>query len=173
MKRFRSIIEGLEDWISGLLVVGGLFTLFYGVILRYGLNLPTTWQDEIGRYLVVWGTLIGASVALRDNTHIRVELLYQLFPKKFQHWINIFANLVSMVFFIFLIVYGTELVLDKLATGQKSTGGVPLWFIYIIVPLTGLILTVRITERLVRLFQGKPESEHEENPIMSEGGNES
>lgn len=173
MKRLRSIIEGLEDWVSGLLIVGGLFVLFYGVVLRYVLDLPTTWQDEIARYLIIWGTLIGASVALRDNSHIRVEMLYQMFPKKSQHWINIFANIVSMAFFIFLIVYGIELVQQKFATGQTSTGGVPLWFIYIILPLSGLMLTVRITERLVRLFQGKPESELEESVVTNQRGNES
>lgn len=165
MNRFRSIIESVEDWVSGLLIVGGLFVLFYGVILRF-LNFPTTWQDEIARFLVVWGALIGASVALRDNSHIRVDLLYQLFPNKIQRFINIFANIVSILFFMFLILYGLELVTDKFATGQKSIGGVPLWIVYFIIPLTGLMLTLRTIERLVRLFRGKTESDNDDNLIV-------
>lgn len=162
VKRVRTIIESLEDWISGIFIVGAIFILFVGVIFRYVLGLPTTWQDEFARYLVVWGTLIGASVALRDNSHIRVEILYNMFADKAKRWINLFANLVTMTFFVFLIVYGSGLVETKFITGQTSTSGFPLWIIYLILPFAGTLLALRTVERLVRLCLGKKESEHDE-----------
>lgn len=161
MKRFGKAVELFEDWTSGILIVTGLFILFYGVILRYILELPTTWQDEVARIFVVWGVLIGASATLRKNNHIRVDLLYKLFPQRFQRVIDIFANVVTLSFFVFLIVSGAQLVQMRLATGQTSLDGTPLWIIYLIIPFTGLLLSGRTIERLIRLFQGKPESDED------------
>lgn len=157
MGKVKKWLEGFEDWTSGILVVCGLAILFYGVILRYVLELPTTWQDEVARILLVWGILIGAAATLRENNHIRMDLVYRLFPKTFQKGIDFFANLVILSFFIFLMVSGLELVNQKLETGQTSLNGFPLWMIYLILPFSGLLMAIRTIEKFVYLFKGKAE----------------
>lgn len=165
MDKVRNIIEALEDWISGLLIAGGLLTLLVQVIMRYLLHLPTTWHDEIARYLIIWGVLIGSSVAIRDNQHIQVDILYKVFPKSWQRWINFFANLVTMFFFIFMIYYGVLLVEEKMTSGQKSTGEFPLWFIYLILPLSGIMMAVRTLVKLVQIILRKDEIEDEQETL--------
>lgn len=151
---FRSV----EDWVSGLLIIGGLSVMLLQVIQRYVFELPTTWQDEISRYLVIWGVLIGSSVALRDNAHIRVEILYQIFPKSVKKWVNLFANLVALIFFLYLIIYGVQLVEQKFQSGQKSYTGLNLWIVYFILPLSGVLMFIRT---IILIFK-KDENQQEE-----------
>lgn len=158
MGKIKKWLEEFEDWSSGLLVLSGLLILFYGVILRYVLHLPTTWQDEVARIFLVWGILIGSAATLRENNHIRMDLLYRLFPKSIQRWVDFFAISVILGFFIFLVVSGIDLVSQKLSTGQTSLNGFPLWIIYSIIPFTGLLLTIRAIEKFVNLFKGKAEN---------------
>lgn len=155
MARMKKFLEAFEDWSSGILVACGLLILFYGVILRYVLGLPTTWQDEIARIFLVWGILIGVASTLRENNHIRVDLFYRLFPKSIQRWIEFFANLVILSFFVFLVYSGSELISQKLHTGQESLNGLPLWFIYLIIPFSGLLLIIRTIEKLILALKGE------------------
>src|SRR5690625_539186 len=112
--------------------------------MRYVLDVPTTWHDEIARYLVIWGVLLGSAVALRDNEHIRVEVLYNFLPKSMKKLVNQFANLTILLFFIVMIVYGFQLVETKFVSGENSTSGLlPLWIVYSILPLSGVIMALR------------------------------
>ncbi|WP_126424630.1 TRAP transporter small permease [Brevibacillus marinus] len=157
----KRILKDFEDWTSGILLVIGMIILLYGLIMRYVLELPTTWQDEVARIFMVWGVFIGAAATLRENNHIQVELLYNVLPKPVQRYVDVFANLVTLCFFIFLFVSGGKLVIDKWETGQESLNHIPLWIIYLIMPLAGLLLVFRCVERVIHAVQGKLDSSAE------------
>lgn len=154
MNKLGHVVGKIEDWISGSLLVTGLLILFLQVIMRYILDIPTTWHDEIARYLVIWGVLLGSAVALRDNEHIRVEVLYNFLPKSMKKWVNQFANLTILLFFFVMIVYGFQLVETKFVSGENSTSGLlPLWIVYSILPLSGVIMALRT---IVQIIQKNP-----------------
>lgn len=161
MKKIAHIVGRIEDWVSGTLLVGGLSILALQVIMRYIFNMPTTWHDELSRYLVVWGLLLGSAVSLRDNEHIRVEVLYNLFPKSLQRWVNLFANITIFLFFLAMIVYGLQLVETKFSTGELSSSGLlPQWIVYAILPLSGFLMALRT---IVQIFQFKSPQDDQGN----------
>lgn len=144
MKKFWQVFEFIEDIVSGGLLSLGVAMIFYGVIMRYVFNDARSWVDEISQYTIIWGTLIGTSVALRNDHHIKVDMLFNVLPKKIQSYVTLFAHTVGIVFSIFLGFYGFELVSFTHNTGQVSTDvGVPLYIVYSILPLTGALLTFR------------------------------
>lgn len=118
--------------------------IFYGVIMRYIFNDARSWVDEISQYTIIWGTLIGTSVALRNDHHIKVDMLFNVLPKRLQRYVTLFAHMVGVIFSIFLGFYGYKLVSFTHNTGQVSTDvGIPLYIVYSILPLTGALLTFR------------------------------
>lgn len=165
MKRALSLFRNIEDWVSGILIAGGLGVMLYQVFLRYILDVSTTWQDEVSRYLVVWGALIGSAVAIRDNEHIRVDILYQYFSEAAKRIIDFFANLAMLIFFIFLIIFGFILVKDKFISGQASYSGFKLWIIFIALPLSGVLM---LLQTLANIFNIREENmvENSETNIM-------
>jgi C4-dicarboxylate transporter DctQ subunit len=167
MQKAKRIIEALEDWTAGLLVSVGLALIFIGVIMRYVFNSPLGWIEEISGYIIVWGILVGAVVALRDNHHIRVDMLYQFFPDHVKKWVDVFSNVVGLIFALFLFIFGIKgIFLDPYSVYQMeltSIGeGVALWKVYVIMPVIGVLLTLRFTVRIVRILKGLPETDQEE-----------
>lgn len=77
---FRLSGHGPEDWVGLILlwVLAGLvFTQFFS---RYVLNDSVAWTEEVARYLLIVLTFIGAAMAVRRGTHIRVEALELALP---------------------------------------------------------------------------------------------
>lgn len=143
-KTFKDYFEIMEDLVSGGLLFLGVTLIFIGVVARYVFNAPLAWVDEISKFIIIWGTLVGAAVALRDNHHIKVDMVFDKLPKGAQKVVTLFANFVGLLYSSFLGYYGWELVAAKLKTGQTTMDlGIPMWIPYLILPLTGLLLGSR------------------------------
>ncbi len=164
MNKVKLFYQYLEDWLSGILIVSGLSVMLYQVFLRYVLQFPTTWQDEVSRYLIVWGVLIGSAVALRDNEHITIDILYDLFPNSAKKWMNLFSHIIMFFFFFFLVVFGFYLVKEKFISGQTSYSGFKLWIIYSCLPVSGLLMLFRNILNIVAIFGNK----YDDNSLKSE-----
>ena len=57
-----------------------LFTIlivvcFLQVLFRFVFNLPLAWTEELSRYVFIILIYCGASAAVLDNAHVRVELI--------------------------------------------------------------------------------------------------
>ncbi|WP_461200375.1 TRAP transporter small permease [Anoxybacillus sp. TBDG-1] len=170
MQKLKHVVEALEDWIAGLFIVGGLFLILLGVVMRYVFNSPLSFVEEYAGYMVVWGTMIGAVVALRDNHHIRIDMFYRLLPERVKKAVDIFANVVGLIFALFLVVYGVKgIFLDEFSAYQMgivSIGeGVELWKVYMVMPLMGVWMLFRFIVRLVRVSKGLPESDYEHKGV--------
>jgi C4-dicarboxylate transporter DctQ subunit len=149
-----------EEWSSGSLLVIGLGLILYGVFMRYVVNLPQAWVEEVSKYLVVWGVLMGGSLALRNKHHITVDLLYLKFNGLMQKVVNIFANLVGVLFTVIYGSYGVQLVLKKVQTGQVSLDvGIPLWIVYLILPISAVMLGLRFLEKTYKAILSEPVQE--------------
>lgn len=61
--------------LAALLVLAMLAITSYGVVMRYVLDAPVTWSDELAGYLVVAMVMLGTADALLRGEHISVDLL--------------------------------------------------------------------------------------------------
>ncbi|NMA99071.1 MAG: TRAP transporter small permease [Phyllobacteriaceae bacterium] len=126
---------------SAILVAAIVIVTFGQVILRYFFNAPQTWAEEVGRYLFVWITLIGASVAVARDNHIRLDSLVTMLPKKAQSPLDIFRRLVELASFGLLLYSGIIVTMRNLTGSFYTLPGVPRWLFYVSVPLgAGLML---------------------------------
>lgn len=54
--------------------------VFGNVVMRYGFNSGITVSEELSRWLFVWGTFLGALVALRERGHLGVDMVVARLP---------------------------------------------------------------------------------------------
>ena len=156
MKKFWKAFNLAEDVASGGLLFLGVTVIFYGVIMRYVFNDARSWVDEVSQYMIIWGTLIGTSVALRNDHHIKVDMLFDRFPNRVKYFVTLFAHTVGISFGLFVIYYGAGLVKFTYMSGQLSTDvGIPLFKVYSILPLMGFLLTFRFLVKLYGSFKDK------------------
>ena len=74
-----AICKGIEALIAfGL---GAMVLLVFGnVVLRYGFNSGIILTEEVSRWLFIWGTFLGAVVALREHGHLGVDMVVSKLP---------------------------------------------------------------------------------------------
>ncbi|WNC16125.1 TRAP transporter small permease [Brevibacillus brevis] len=150
MSKWRERYAAFEDCFAGTLIVIGVGLIFYGVVCRYVFNSPKAWIDEISTYFVVWGTLVGMAVALREGHHIQVDILYDRVPPSVKKAFNIFSNALGVLFCFFFIFFGGKLLSLYWDTQQQSTDtGIYLWIVYLVIPLSGLMLGYRFLDNLL------------------------
>lgn len=165
MKKLKRFWALFEDIFAGTFFGIGITLIFYGVVLRYIFNTPEPWVEEAARYTIVWGAMLGFSSALRDNHHIQVDMLYEKLPPTMRRAVDIFASSVGVLFCLFYTYYGYSLVVKRFTSGMVSLDiGIPMWLVYLILPISGVMFLMRFIERLVEVLRGK-EVNHG-NPII-------
>jgi TRAP-type C4-dicarboxylate transport system permease small subunit len=92
-------IYGWEDWVSFLLFWVLAFIVFYQVFTRYFLGDPAGWTEEIARYFLVAVVFIGASMAVRKNNHIQVDVFYRFMPRRLARVMSLAVDAVRICFF--------------------------------------------------------------------------
>lgn len=102
MKILRAVSRAYSFFlkiITALLAVV-MFTLLctttWQVLSRYATDSPQTWPTDIATYGLVFLTFIGMGVLLRDDGHIRVDVLYMKLPKKAQYILDIVMDIVGI-----------------------------------------------------------------------------
>ena len=76
----RTLMDRCINGILALIMGGMTVLVFSSVVLRYVLNSPVTWSEELASLLFAWLTFVGAYVGFRTHSHIRIDTLTMLLP---------------------------------------------------------------------------------------------
>ena len=155
LKKLGRGLDIFEDTliVSGLLVA--TFALFANVILRFFFNSGLVWAEEVARYAIIWIVCGGCGAAARANAHMKITALLDASKKPvFVKIMNILVTVVSMLFGLFLFVYGMRLIGSMMSNNQLSPAlEIPLWTIYLSIPTGGFLMAVRYLQHLVGLLK--------------------
>jgi C4-dicarboxylate transporter DctQ subunit len=158
MKVLMKIWTYLEEILSGIFFLSGILLIFYGVIMRYIVNNPQAWVEEVARYSIIWGTFLGFGMALKHNQHIQVDILFDRLNHTWRFIVNLLATILSIVFCLIYTYYGYLLVETRISSGMVSLDvGIPMWIVYLILPISGVLFFLRFIERLVNILRRKDE----------------
>ncbi|MCY1533452.1 2,3-diketo-L-gulonate TRAP transporter small permease protein YiaM [compost metagenome] len=125
--------------------------IFFNVVLRYGFDSGISLSDEGARFLFVWLTFIGAVIALRDNAHLGIDLLFRRLPAAGKRLCAVLAELL-MLFCCGLFFIGslqqTLINMDNLS----PVAGIPLGLMYAAGVACSLSMAAIILRRLFLLL---------------------
>lgn len=133
----------IENFIIMVALAAMGVVLAYQVFMRYVVNRPVIWSEELARYLFVWFTYIGASYGVKRKAHIRLEFLHKQLSNKAQAIINILSNLIMIAVFLYLVPSGIDAVKYQHQL-LSSAMGIPLSFIFIAVPIGLVLVSIRL-----------------------------
>jgi len=74
-----SKLEAIAKIVSILAIIGLLIVIILQIVARYIFASPPTWTEEIGKLLMIWGGLLGTSIAFKRRADI---VLYNPSDKK-------------------------------------------------------------------------------------------
>ena len=144
MKKFARIYDELE---AKVLVGSLVFTvaiIFLQIVMRSVFNSSLSWSEELARYIFIWQIWLGMSIGLRENKHIRVELIFNFVKGRGAKTLNIISSLLCIFLCIFLFYYGGKIVQNALTKHTLSAAmRAPLWLVYLSLPFSCLITGLR------------------------------
>lgn len=122
------------------------------VFSRYVLNHSLFWSEEMARYLLVWLTFLGASVAYHRGMHPSINLFQHRFSRHLKNRLCFIVHLLSLAFFAVMIWYGTEFAyFVRLQTTPALA--LPKWFVFAVIPFSGSLLALHAVGFLLRDFR--------------------
>jgi len=156
MKKVESALWKVLDWFLFLGTTVMVLLVFFNVIGRYVFNYSFASFEEIARLLFVWGTYIGAAVAIRDGTHIRVDILVNALKPEARKVVDIIANLLMDFIMIITIRAMMSLIKINIANPLPITR-ISYGVVQGIIPLCLTIMLIINVIRLVQMFRKRPE----------------
>ena len=108
------------------------------VFFRYVLNSSLFWSEELARYILVWLSFLGATVAYYRNLHPGVDTLNSMLPQKQQHITRLTVDFVAMALAAVMVVSGTQFAYF-VRTQISPALSIHKWIILTIIPLSGVI----------------------------------
>lgn len=143
------IISGLTGKLAMLFMGAITFIAFYEVVMRYVFKNPTGWTIEFVPYLILWGTFIGGSLTLKEDRHIKVDLLVTHLPPKVQLVMQVITGVIAIVFCGVLFVKGIEMVSHTKTTGTITPGTqIPVYIPQLCIPIGAGLLVVQLIKRV-------------------------
>ena len=140
MQNWIERLHRVEDALLVVLLSVMLVLASLQIFLRNFFDAGLLWADPVLRVLVLWLGLIGATVATRNNKHIRIDLLSRLFARNTHRLIQGFVGQVSAWTCLVIAWHGMTWVRMDYVDGFEGVAGIPAWMLEIIVPLSfGLI----------------------------------
>lgn len=88
---------------AAALVLGEVAVLLAGVFMRFVMNAPLPWADELASILFLWLANLGAAVALRRGTHMRTTALVSRWSPRAQAWAETLAIAAPCLLLVLLI----------------------------------------------------------------------
>jgi TRAP-type mannitol/chloroaromatic compound transport system permease small subunit len=87
--------------------------MLYEVLLRYVFENPTLWANELSLWLAGFIFLLAGLYAMQQRSHIRIFIVYDIFPR----WLQKLCDTISV---ILIVVFATALVYGAFGEAQAK-----------------------------------------------------
>ncbi len=153
LSHFNGAVEQVGKY-AGLTLIGAMtLVILYQVFMRYGLNNPPTWSEEMSRFMMVWMTFLVAPIAYRRGMNVAIETLSRFLAGRLQAALQLGLNALILYFMIEYAQEGIGLA-ERGLKAKAFTIDVKLFWFYLIVPAGFCLLAAVSVEHILRAAKG-------------------
>jgi TRAP-type C4-dicarboxylate transport system permease small subunit len=149
------LYDGLTTALLAALGAAMFGIAIVNALMRYTLDLPLVWGEEISRYCMVWGTLVGVALAYRAGMHVAITVLTDAMPRGAVRALRIVCHLLVIGVAILLWRSGT-LLSAMLGAIEAPSSGVAMRYAYAALPFGAVLLLVEALRHLYADLRGTP-----------------
>jgi TRAP-type C4-dicarboxylate transport system permease small subunit len=155
METLRKIsveVSRISERIVQYILVGmvGVMTviIIIQVFMRYLFLFSLSWSEEVARYLMIWVSFLGASLALKYGFHIGVEFIINRIPEEMRGWVNLIAKIGILIFLIYFTLGGFRV--SWAVRDQDSPALLfSMAYAYLAAPVGGLFMIIQLLNLMV------------------------
>lgn len=132
LSRLDNFLAKVETVLVILFLAVMVLMAFLQVLLRNFFSTGILWGDSLLRHLVLWLAFLGASLATREQRHIKIDVLGRIIKGKLRKFVGLVTNLSGAVVCAFLAKASIVFVLDERSAGSTAFAGVRTWILLLI-----------------------------------------
>ena len=151
----RSIIDKYVKYLLVALLMALVVDVVWQVLTRYAFQNPSSFTDELARYIMIWVSLLGAAYYSGQNAHIS----FDVFPDKLSPEKRVILDIVNkgivLLFALFVLVIGGGFLVTFTFQVQQVSPSlkIPMAWIYFIGPISGLLIVFYKSMDIVDLWK--------------------
>jgi len=121
--------------------------------LRSVFSIGISGMYEIATFCMIFSVMLTASLGIKQNIHVRIDILSKIVPPSVAFALELVAMAIVLIVAAYLTYSGLLLVDESLLLGDSTLGviRVPMWIPQLIMPIGGLLMTLRAIERILFL----------------------
>ena len=125
------------------------------VLLRYVFNRPIGWMLEVTEYAMLYIPFLGAAFVLKEDGHIRIDLVITFLSERSRGWLNVFTSFVGGMVMLTYTYFGAQVTLDYFKRGVPSLESLktPMFLILMIIPIGGLLFSIQFFRQMKGYYQ--------------------
>lgn len=165
MDRLCDRVDRTLAWVESL-VIGTLAIVALGlgtmqVVLRYAFNTGFEWTEAYFVLATVTAMLMAGSRAVRDNAHVRVDVIQMIVPRAAGRVLDLLAHIASLALCAFYVWCGFLFVkfARMMNTASPETGLMD-WVVYSIMPSILILFCLRYLLRIRAVLLGHEDAPH-------------
>ena len=150
MTKALDALHRLLQILLTLLIAALIVPVTMQVLSRYTGIVPRyIWTEELARFCFIWVIMVGAMIAVRDDTHFDVDILPVPRTAAGLGLAKLVRHLAMLLLAVAFIWYGRPFVNQGLMQ-TSEIAELPMVTIYIAWPLAGVVWTIFLIEKLAR-----------------------
>ena len=146
LESFFDRFSDLMGWIAGVLNLLMLINVFYDAIMRYFFNTGSIALQEMEWHLFAMVFLFGIAYALKEDGHVRVDILYDRFSPRWKAVVNIGGTLLLLLPLSLLVIEGSVWYVTEAYTSGEISGDpgglTQRWLIKLVIPASFVFLII-------------------------------
>jgi TRAP-type C4-dicarboxylate transport system permease small subunit len=142
MQKARRIVDRVLELTLVLLMGAMVVNVLWQVFSRFILLSPSSFTEELARYLLVWLGLLGAAYCFGKRYHLAIDIFTARLEGNSKLFSDLAIQLLCGIFaLVILISGGSRLVATTLQYRQVSPAlPVELGHVYLVVPISGFLI---------------------------------
>ena len=140
--------ENLEEILMVILLAAFSVVMMVQVIARNIVGGGFTWAEEVCRYLFVYSGMLSAGYCIRKGLTIRVDAVYNFFPKPVKIFIDLFSKVLTILVYAYIAYMSIGLI--QTTTSISAAMQLPVKYVYASIPLGMGLGTIRGVQDLVK-----------------------
>ena len=161
MRRAKALVDRVLGGVLVVLMAVAVVNVLWQVFTRFVLGSPSSFTDELARYLLIWIGVLGAGYAVGQRAHLALELLPERLTGRSRRVLGVVIQASILLFaLVVMVVGGFRLVYVQHSLGQASAAlQLPLSFVYAVVPLAGLFIVFYTSAHIAKMSRAGADEE--------------
>lgn len=149
--RFHKLVDLINFLTRSAVVISFVAIIVFStaqIIFRYLVKNPLIGTEELANFFQVWLVFIGTSIAIHDNSHIRVEILYKSIKPSKIKLADTIIYLTVLIYSLIILFYGCRLVIVSHVIKSPALRW-PLSIVFSALPISALFSCIYLVQKMV------------------------